>query len=83
MKKKNPKRSSKEKLTPTLWGLWIKHYRAEKGMTAEQLAEKLGLNSASVYHWECGRASPTIHHLVEIAKVFKVEPQRFFDKKAS
>lgn len=51
----------------------IRTIRREKGLTAEQLAAKAGLASATVYRAERGIGSPSDETLAEIARVLGVE----------
>lgn len=54
-------------------GLRIKQARRRKGITQEQLAELVGLESGfSVSRYECGRSAPDSHILGEIARHLEV-----------
>ena len=50
-------------------GKFIAELRKEKGMTQEQLGDRLGVNSRSVSRWENGHGMPDISLLLELADV--------------
>ena len=54
-------------------GNFIKELRKEKGMTQEELAEKLSTYRRTVSRWETGRNLPDIDILLEMAELFNVE----------
>ena len=43
-----------------LTGQFIKQCRKEKGLTQEQLAERLNISCKTVSKWECGKGLPEI-----------------------
>ena len=53
-------------------GGFLKDLRKEKGITQEQLAEKLGVSGRTISRWETGNNMPDISLLVEIAEFFDV-----------
>ena len=50
----------------------IKELRRQKDMTQEQLAELLGITSAAVSGWECGRNAPDISQIPQLCQIFSV-----------
>ena len=54
------------------FGEKIKKLRTQKGMTQEQLAEKLYVSRTAVSKWESGRGYPNIDSLKDIAKLFEI-----------
>lgn len=50
----------------------LQELRKQKGLTQEQLAEKLYVSRTAVSKWESGRGYPSIDSLKEIAKFFSV-----------
>jgi len=50
----------------------IKRLRRERGMTQEQLAEKLNITNAAVSKWERGDSLPDITMLFPIADYFGI-----------
>lgn len=54
----------------------IKKLREEKGMTQDELAEKLNVTRQAVSNWETGRTQPDIETLTKLAEVFDVSVER-------
>jgi len=54
----------------------IKKLRKEKGMTQDELAEKLNVTRQAVSNWETGRTQPDIETLTKLAGVFDVSVER-------
>ena len=46
--------------------------RKNKGMTQEELAEKLDVSRQAVAKWESGQAYPDISNLIQISNLFNV-----------
>lgn len=53
---------------PTRIGYWL----AERGMTQQQLADRLGVTRATVNKWINGGISPQLKDLQEVAQVLRV-----------
>ena len=54
-------------------GKFIASVRMERGMTQDELAEKIGVSSGKVISkWECGNTMPDFETLIEISKALKV-----------
>ena len=53
-------------------GAFLKELRKEKGITQEQMADKLGVSGRTISRWETGNNMPDISLLVEIAEFFDV-----------
>lgn len=53
-------------------GAFLKALRKEKGLTQEQLAEKLNVSGRTISRWETGSNMPDIGTLVELAVFFDV-----------
>lgn len=62
-------------------GLKIAYYRKLKGLTQEQLAEKIDKNAAFIGHVEAPNINKTISldTLFEIAKVLDIPAHKFLD----
>jgi len=60
------------KLTKTICKR-IKKYRNDKGLTQEDLAEKVGVSRVYIGYVEQGRNTPSLEVLEKIAKSFKVD----------
>ena len=50
----------------------LQHLRNQKGMTQEELAEKLFVSRTAISKWESGRGYPNIESLKAIAKFFSI-----------
>jgi transcriptional regulator with XRE-family HTH domain len=55
----------------TLLGLNIKLFRKKKGLTQEQLAEKLGIKRSLLGAYEEGRAEPSLQMANRMANLFE------------
>ena len=53
-------------------GCAISYYRKRKGLTQEQLAEKLSVTRQTLAKWENGEASPTIDDCIRMADIFDI-----------
>lgn len=50
-------------------GINIRKMRKEKGLTQEELAEKIGVKQGAISQFECGVIQPSVNTLVKIANV--------------
>lgn len=50
----------------------ILHLRKSKGMSQEELAEKLDISRQAISRWEMGTAQPDVQNVIQIAKLFGV-----------
>lgn len=55
-----------------IFGENLKRIRAEKAITQEQLAERLGITAQAVSKWECAQSCPDTEILVALADVLEV-----------
>ena len=58
----------------------LKKFRLAKGLTQEQVAEKLNVNSQTVSRWECGTTLPDVLTLPELARLYEVTVDDFYKK---
>lgn len=58
----------------------LKKYRIAKGLTQEQVAEKLNVNAQTVSRWECASTLPDALMLPEIARLYEVTVDDFYKK---
>ena len=56
----------------TAFGNFLYALRKEKGMTQQELAEKLNITNKAVSKWETGEAFPETSQLVPLANIFGV-----------
>jgi transcriptional regulator with XRE-family HTH domain len=62
----------------------IRALRRARGMTQQRLAEAMGCNVMSVYHWESGRNEPSARQLRSLSQVFGVPMEGIaFEKDAA
>ena len=54
-------------------GIFLKELRREKGLTQEQLAERLNLSNRTVSRWETGNSIPDLSILIELADFYDVD----------
>ena len=54
-------------------------YRA-KGLTQEQVANNLNVNTQTVSRWECGTTLPDVLTLPELARLYEVTVDDFYKK---
>ncbi len=53
----------------------LKQHRTECRMTQEFVAESLGVSRQAVSKWENGISEPSTSNLIQLAKLFQVEPE--------
>ena len=58
----------------------LKKFRLAKGLTQEQVAEKLNVNSQTISRWECGTTLPDVLTLPELARLYEVTVDDFYKK---
>ena len=54
-------------------GMFLKEQRKEKGITQEQLAEKLNVSRRTVSRWETGSNMPDLDLLMELSDLYEVD----------
>ena len=60
----------------------IKKHRMEKGMTQDQLAEKLNVTRQAVSNWETGKTQPSIETLTALGSLFGISVEALIYGKA-
>jgi transcriptional regulator with XRE-family HTH domain len=65
--------------TKELLGARIKELRKRRGLTQEQLAERIDLAARYISLIEVGRASPSLETMEHIARAFGIEIKEMFD----
>ena len=61
----------------------IYNLRKEKGLSQEQLANKLDVSRQSISKWELGESNPELVNIVELAKVFDVSTDYLLQNKTN
>ena len=54
-------------------GSMLQKLRKEKGMTQEQLAEKLGVARRTISRWETGSNMPDLNMLIELSDFYAID----------
>ncbi len=60
-------------------GKFLQELRKEKGMTQEQLAEKMGVARRTVSRWETGNNMPDLDILIELSDLYSVDLRELLD----
>lgn len=60
-------------------GGFLKELRHGKGITQEQLAERLGVSGRTISRWETGSNMPDLDILIELADYYDVEIREILD----
>ena len=60
-------------------GSFLKQLRKEKGLTQEQLADRLYVSRRTVSRWETGSNLPDLDMLVELADLYEVDLRDIFN----
>lgn len=61
--------------------LKLKEIREKKGMSQEELAEKLGINRTMIIHYEKGRNYPSLERAVQISNILGCTLDELVDTK--
>lgn len=64
-------------------GSRIKYYRESRGITQDQLADKLGTTRQTISRYENGNRKTTQDVLFDLSKIFNVKVNDFFPEKNS
>ena len=84
MRNKMSARPRKEVDTSTYEGRFaerLKVLRLKAKLTHEDVAEALGVDARTIYHWESGNTSPQIKYLPFLAEKIGVEVRTLMPKK--
>ena len=57
----------------------IKDLRIKNALTQKQLAEKMGVSSVAISHWEQGIRRPSIKRITKLATVLNVSETKIFE----
>lgn len=60
-------------------GMFFKELRKEKGLTQEQLAQRLRVSRRTVSRWETGSNMPDLDILIEMSDYYEVELRELLD----
>ncbi len=59
-------------------GSKIKYFRKQKGLTQEQLAEKIGIETNTLSNIETGKSFMSFKVFQELPEILEVQPYEFF-----
>ena len=51
----------------------LKKLRKDRGISAKELAEKVGVHSSTILTWEKGKGKPNLVKLIKLADFFKIK----------
>lgn len=54
--------------------------RVRKGLTQQQLADKVGVHRTIIVRWESGVMCPCIKNVKKLSKIFHIKIEIFFNK---
>jgi transcriptional regulator with XRE-family HTH domain len=57
--------------------LWLQKQRLRQGISAAQLAAKIGMSRAAITHIEANRCRPTLATLLKISDGLKLRPSKW------
>lgn len=60
-------------------GAFLRELRKQKGLTQEQIAEKLNVSNRTVSRWENGNNMPDLDILIEISDYYEVDLRELLD----
>ena len=60
-------------------GKYLQELRKEKGLTQEQLADKMGVDRRTVSRWETGNNLPDLDILIELSDLYEVGLRELLD----
>ncbi|MBQ7372429.1 MAG: helix-turn-helix transcriptional regulator [Blautia sp.] len=52
-------------------GLKLKNARKDAHMTVKKVSQRMGVSLETVYHWEVGRAIPSLASMVKLSYLYK------------
>ena len=53
-------------------GIFLKHLRSERGLTQEQLGERIGVTNKTISRWETGNYLPPAECLILLSEIYGV-----------
>ena len=62
-------------------GKRISKFREERGMTRDELAEKMNVTVQTISRWESGKRIPDVITFMKLAQVLAADPNKLFGEK--
>lgn len=63
-----------------IFGDNLKTLRKKRGLTQQELADKVGTNRVNVTKWETGRTEPSLENIVKLADLLDVSLDWLFGR---
>jgi transcriptional regulator with XRE-family HTH domain len=60
-------------------GRWLRHQRELKGMSQQDVADRLGTTRTAVHYWESGKRTIYAVNFIDYCEVLGVDPQQAVD----
>ena len=51
----------------------LKNYRIHKNYTFRRLANEIGVDAASIFHWENGSYMPSFDNIIKLSEVLEID----------
>lgn len=64
----------------SLIGAWLAGRRKEKGMSQQEVADRLGTTRTAVHYWESGKRTIYAVNLIEYCKAINVNPSEIVEE---
>ena len=68
-----PSKGGRQKMDQIKIGQYLQRLRKEKGLTQEQLAERIGVARRTISRWETGSNMPDLDILIELSDFYEVD----------
>lgn len=62
--------AKQKKIDTPNWAIFLRQARKQKGLTLEEVAQKIGVSFMAMSHYELGRREPKIERFEKWLKVF-------------
>lgn len=72
-------RANRIELFKDIFSARLKDLRQEKGLSQNQIADKLGCAVSTYANWEQGRREPSIYDIFNLLWVYEIEANELFD----
>ena len=55
-------------------GVWLSEQRKIRGLTMQDVADRLGVTKTAVHYWETGKRSMYARHVLEYCRAIGIDP---------
>ena len=56
-------------------GQWLSDHRKQKGLSQQQVADRLGVTKTAVHYWETGKRMIFAETMIDYCKILNLDPQ--------